>query len=245
MDLLVITMVWGAPACRGARKGAFSIFYKKFIKLHKNHEISKKHEILWNFMTFMKFMEIIGFCESGASKTLIFLRKYWCFCNATNFMKFLFSTEKVEISWFPNIFAFSKNFKENALFLKKRAHGAQDPPKCIVFHWFKQHSRQPATPVRKHDFSEKSKKLFPRFTWKWKFHENDGNFKNSMISRFRTLWIFRIWKFQGFLDFKIQYCKFSGLRGTLEVEHVEFPMLITAHFETCNTLQHKRFCPPP
>ena len=58
---------------------------------------------------------------------------------------------------------FLKNFNENALFLKKRAHGAQDPPKCIVFHWFKQHSRQPAARVRKHDFSEKSEKLFPRF----------------------------------------------------------------------------------
>ena len=29
MDLLVITMVWGAPACRGAREGAFSIFIRK------------------------------------------------------------------------------------------------------------------------------------------------------------------------------------------------------------------------
>ena len=84
----------------------------------------------------MKFMETIEFGESGGSKTLIFLRKYQCFCNATDFMKFLFSTEKIEISWGSNILAFSQNFKENALFLKKRAHGAQDHPKCIVFHWF-------------------------------------------------------------------------------------------------------------
>ena len=42
MDLLVITMVWGAPACRGAREGAFSIFYKKIMEFHKNHELSRK-----------------------------------------------------------------------------------------------------------------------------------------------------------------------------------------------------------
>ena len=39
MILLVITMVWGASACRGARQGAFSIFHENFMKFHKNHEI--------------------------------------------------------------------------------------------------------------------------------------------------------------------------------------------------------------
>ena len=78
-------------------------------------------------------------------------------------------TFSLKISIFYDFITFStflKNFNENAFFLKKRAHGAQDPPKCIVFHWFKQHSRQPAARVRKHDFSEKSKKPFPRFPWK-------------------------------------------------------------------------------
>ena len=119
MDLLVIAMVWGARACRGARKGAFSIFYKKIIKFHKKHRFSKNHEILWNFMKFMKFMEIIDFCESGGSKILIFLRKHWCFCNATNFMKFLFSTEKVEISWFPIFLHFPRISKKTHFFSKR------------------------------------------------------------------------------------------------------------------------------
>ena len=135
-EFALFSMVWGAFGRPRARRGAFSIFYVKIIKFDKIMKFLEIHRISWNFMKFMKFMKISEFCESGGSKTLIFLRKYWCFCNATNFMKFLFFTEKVEISWFSNIFAFSKNFKENALFLKKRAHGAQDHPKCIVFHWF-------------------------------------------------------------------------------------------------------------
>ena len=40
MNLLVITMVWGASACRGARKGVFSIFHENFMKFHKNLEHS-------------------------------------------------------------------------------------------------------------------------------------------------------------------------------------------------------------
>ena len=32
MNLLVITMVWGDSACRGAREGAFSNFYEKLMK---------------------------------------------------------------------------------------------------------------------------------------------------------------------------------------------------------------------
>ena len=77
---------------------------------------------------------------------------------------------------------FLRNFNENALFRKKRAHGAQDPPKCIMFHWFKQHSRQPAARVQKHDFLEKVNKLFARFSWKsenpWKWlnFEEDHDF---------------------------------------------------------------------
>ena len=35
IDLLVITMVWGDPACRGAREGAFSIFHEKIMKIQK------------------------------------------------------------------------------------------------------------------------------------------------------------------------------------------------------------------
>ena len=89
---------------------------------------------------------------------------------------------KCKIQWFFTFSTFLKQFNENALFLKKRAHGAQDPPKCIVFHWFKQHSRQPAARVRKHDLSEKSKKTFSTLApKKWKFHENDEIFKNLMI----------------------------------------------------------------
>ena len=68
--------------------------------------------------------------------------------------------ENLKISGFFSFSTFSKNFHEIALFLKNRAHGAQDPPKCIVFHWFKQHSRQPAARVQKHVLSDKSKKLF-------------------------------------------------------------------------------------
>ena len=67
---------------------------------------------------------------------------------------FTFSLENWKFHDFL-LFYILKDFNENALSLKKKAHGAQDHPKCIVFHWFKQHSRQPAARVRKHNFLKK------------------------------------------------------------------------------------------
>ena len=49
MNLLYISMVWGAFGRPGARRGAFSTFYVKFRKMHENHENSEK---------FMNFHEI-------------------------------------------------------------------------------------------------------------------------------------------------------------------------------------------
>ena len=151
----------------------------------------KFHEIWRSFTKIIKYMEIPWFCPPGGSKTLIFLRNYWCFCNVMNFTKFHFFSWKLRNPWFVTFSKFLKNFNENALFLKKRAHGAQDPPKCIVFHWFKQHSRQPAARLRKHVFSEKSEKLFRAFhekmeiPWKsWNFQEfhDFRHVKTSSIS---------------------------------------------------------------
>ena len=96
----------------------------------------------------MKFIEILDFCECGGSKTLIFLRNYWSFCNVMKLMKFQFSI-KIENFMGCHFFYILKKFNENARLLKKGARGAQDPPKCIVFHWFKQHSRQPAARAQK------------------------------------------------------------------------------------------------
>ena len=39
MDLLCITMVWGAFGRPGARSGAFPTFCVKIIENHENHEI--------------------------------------------------------------------------------------------------------------------------------------------------------------------------------------------------------------
>ena len=96
----------------------------------------KFHEISRKFIKLMKIMEILDFCDSGRPETLIFLRNYWCFCNVMNSMGFLFFTQKLKNSMIFHFSTFSKKFNKNALFLKKRAHGAQDHPKCIVFHWF-------------------------------------------------------------------------------------------------------------
>ena len=41
MNLLCITMVWGAFGRPGARRGAFPTFYVKIMENHKNHEISE------------------------------------------------------------------------------------------------------------------------------------------------------------------------------------------------------------
>ena len=41
MNLLCISMVWGAFGRPGARRGAFPTFYVKIMENHKNHEISE------------------------------------------------------------------------------------------------------------------------------------------------------------------------------------------------------------
>ena len=122
----------------------------------KFHEISKTIKL-------MKFMEILDFCDSGRPETLIFLRNYWCFCNIMNSMEFPFFSQKWKFHDCPLLELVSRISIKNTLFLKKRAHGAQDHPKCIVFHWFKQHSRQWDAPVRKHELCTKSKKFFCGF----------------------------------------------------------------------------------
>ena len=43
MNLLCFSMVWGASGRPGARRCAFSTFYLRMMKIHKNHEI---HAIL-------------------------------------------------------------------------------------------------------------------------------------------------------------------------------------------------------
>ena len=39
MNLLYISMVWGAFGRPGARKGAFFMFYVKIMEFHEKHEI--------------------------------------------------------------------------------------------------------------------------------------------------------------------------------------------------------------
>ena len=41
MNLLCISVVWGAFGRPGARRGAFPTFYVKIVENHKNHEISE------------------------------------------------------------------------------------------------------------------------------------------------------------------------------------------------------------
>ena len=98
MNLLCFSMVWGASGRPGARRCAFSTFYPKKWKIIKTMKILKIYENSWDFMKIMKLIENLDFCESGGSKTLIFLRNYWCFCNVMNFMKFNFLTGKLKIS---------------------------------------------------------------------------------------------------------------------------------------------------
>ena len=59
-------------------KSAFSLKFLENVEKVGNHGISNFAVKMGNFIKPMKFMEIIGFCESGGSKTLIFLKNY-CF----------------------------------------------------------------------------------------------------------------------------------------------------------------------
>ena len=122
---IVITMVWGASACRGARGGAFSIFHEKFMKIHKNHENSLFHEISRNFMKFMEIMEIIDFWGSGGLKTLIFLWNYWCFCNGATFAKIMIFSEIHGIHEISQFSTFSLKSIKESNFMKKVPGGAQ------------------------------------------------------------------------------------------------------------------------
>ena len=84
----------GARACAGV---GFPFFMKisrnfiKFMKCMKIHEISRK------FIKLMKIMETLDFCDSGRPETLIFLRKYWCFCNIMESMKYHFFTQNCKV----------------------------------------------------------------------------------------------------------------------------------------------------
>ena len=57
MNLLVIAMVWGDSACRGAREGAFSIFHEKIMKIQKDYG---KSLFSWNFKKMHENHEIYG-----------------------------------------------------------------------------------------------------------------------------------------------------------------------------------------
>ena len=76
----------------------FHEVFRKFIKIMN---IPKYYEMSRKFMKIMKFIEILDFCESGGSKTLIFLRNYLCFCNVMNSMGFFFFTENLKFHDFP------------------------------------------------------------------------------------------------------------------------------------------------
>ena len=57
MNLLCISMVWGAFGRPGARRGASSTFYVKIMKIHKNQEVP---EILCSFKEFHEDLELYG-----------------------------------------------------------------------------------------------------------------------------------------------------------------------------------------
>ena len=72
-------------------------------------------------MKIMKFIEILDFCESGGSKTLTFLRNYWCFCNVMNFMKFHFFQWNSWNLWNFIISLFFTEINEKIIFHEKSA----------------------------------------------------------------------------------------------------------------------------
>ena len=144
-------------------------------------------EIPWKSWNLWKFLisKVLGVPKPWYS-----LRIIGAFAMSWIWWNFTFSL-KIDIIMGFQFFYILKNLNENALLLKKRAHGAQDPPKCIVFHWFKQHSRQPAARVQKHDFPEKVKNFFRalhekmKISWKsWYFQEfhDFRHVKTSSIS---------------------------------------------------------------
>ena len=60
-------------------------------------EIIKFHEFSWKIKKFNKFYEISNFEAIHPSESLIFLRKYWCFCDLLIFTKIMIFKKKVEI----------------------------------------------------------------------------------------------------------------------------------------------------
>ena len=68
MNLLCITMVWGAFGRPGARRGAFPTFYVKIMENHKIMKFLNFYEILRNLMKIMKFVEVLDFAHLEAPK---------------------------------------------------------------------------------------------------------------------------------------------------------------------------------
>ena len=105
-------------------------------------------------------MEIIEFCDSGGSKTLIFLRKYWCFCDVPILAKIMISSEIPENHEIIKVPSLSLELMKKSFFMKKVPDRAQGTQKGMEFHWFKQLLRLAAAQVRKSDFCAISRKSF-------------------------------------------------------------------------------------
>ena len=73
----------------------------------------------------MKFIEILDFCESGGSETLIFLRNYWCFCDVRILAKIMIFSEIHKIHGILPFSNFSLKSIKISNFMKKVPEGAQ------------------------------------------------------------------------------------------------------------------------
>ena len=98
--------------------------------------------------------EILNFEAIHPSESLIFLRKYWCFCDLLIFTKMLIFAKKVKISK-GIIFCFF-GFYGKVNFCRKWAQGGPKTPKVYKKHLFYKGWRIRAARVRK---LEKLRKL--------------------------------------------------------------------------------------
>ena len=128
---------------------SFPFFIRKSWNFIKCMKLSENHEILWKYMKFMTFIEILCFWQSGGSKTLIFLRNYRCFWHAcvfakeAKFQEFNGNHRKSEFC------VFLPDFTKTSIFCEKRLRGRPGTSKSLKFHYVYKHLSAVAARVRK------------------------------------------------------------------------------------------------
>ncbi len=93
-------------------------------------------EIAEKSMIFSKFMEFSVLRAIHPPETLIFLRNYWCFRDASIFVEFFIFTKTAKFCEKIIIYVFSHFVAQKSHFAESWPKGSRNHKICMEFHWF-------------------------------------------------------------------------------------------------------------